>query len=140
MTARALGPVAADEARRRLADAATPLPREETPLAEAAGRVLADPLIAAEDLPDAARSAMDGYAVRASDLAGGPVRLRLAGAVLIGEPPPARPLGPGEAMAIPTGGHLPQGADAVVMVEQATLEGESAVVVAAPVEAGRHVI
>jgi molybdopterin molybdotransferase len=139
MTAGALRPIPADEARRRLAAAAAPLPREEVPLAAAAGRVLADPVVAGEDLPDAPRSAMDGFAVRAADVTAAPVRLRLAGAVLIGEPAP-RGVGPGEAMAIPTGGHLPPGADAVVMVEQATAEAGEVVVVAARVEPGRNVI
>jgi molybdopterin molybdotransferase len=142
MSPRAPRPIPAAEARDLLAQAVAPVAGEQIPIERAAGRVLSRPVTAAGDLPEFARSAMDGYAVRAADLlaaaASRPVRLALVGAVLVGERP-ARPLGPGEAMAIPTGGHLPDGADAVVMVEHAEADRGAVLVRHAP-DPGRHVI
>jgi len=101
----------------------TPLGVESVPLCQAAGRVLAHALPAPEDLPQTARACMDGYALRARDTFGGTetnpayvdcvADLRIdwsadAGAVR---------LSPGQCARIPTGGSLPPGADAVVMVE-----------------------
>jgi len=95
-------------------------PAEEVALGEALGRVTARPVVCAEPLPPFPRSVVDGYAVRAADTAGAgegaPAYLTIAGEVRMGETPP-RPLAPGEAMWVPTGGMLPDGADAVVMVE-----------------------
>ena len=137
-----LRPVPAADARRILESAGQVISPEVVDLGDAAGRVLAGSLVATEDLPAFPRSAMDGFAVRAADVAGAteaaPVRLALAGAVEMGARP-ARSVGPGQAMAIPTGGHLPDGADAVVMVEQVEVEGGAAVV-RASVPAGRNVI
>jgi molybdopterin molybdotransferase len=137
-----LRPVPAVEARRIL-DGAAPLEgREQVSLAQAAGRVLADPLVAEEDLPAFARSAVDGYALRAADIAAAreesPVWLTVVGAVEVGALP-ARPLGAGEAMAIPTGGSLPAGADAVVMVEH-VVGGAAGVSLRSPLLAGRNVV
>jgi molybdopterin molybdotransferase len=96
----------------------------ERETAEAFGMVLAEPLVAAEDLPLLHRSCVDGYAVRAADTFGAsesnPTYLELAFAVDI-ETPSDAALEPGTCARITTGGCLPQGADAVVMVEQ-TLE------------------
>src|SRR5690349_4702392 len=90
-----------------------PLPAEAVPLAEAAGRVLAELATAAVDLPPFRSSAMDGYALRAADTPGTlPVVFRVAA----GSPAP-RALAPGEAMGIATGGLVPAGADAVVQHE-----------------------
>jgi molybdopterin molybdotransferase len=137
-----LQPVSAVEARRILEGAGRVVGTEVVDLAEAAGRVLADALLAGEDLPAFPRSAMDGFALRAADVAGAsaaaPVWLTLAGAVEMGTRPAAE-VGPGQAMAIPTGGHLPDGADAVVMVEQ-TETRAGRVGVRGPVAAGRNVI
>jgi molybdopterin molybdotransferase len=129
-------PVSADQARERLARATQVTAPEEVALEGALGRVLAGPVVANEDLPAFPRSAMDGYAVRSADLVWGG-RLSLIGGVVMGERP-SLALGPGQAMAIPTGGHLPDGADAVVPVEQASEDGGGVVVPA--VEAGRHVM
>lgn len=94
--------------------------REEVELAAGGGRVLAAPLTAPEDLPAFPRASMDGYAVRAADTFGAgpglPQYLQIGGEVAMGAAP-ARALGPGEALRIATGGMLPAGADAVVMVE-----------------------
>ncbi len=122
----------------------TPLTRvERLPLAEAVGRVTAEELRAAEPVPAFARSLMDGFAVRAREVAAAretsPQVLELAGEVRMGQPPPG-PLPPGQAMAIPTGGMLPEGADAVVMVEHTRPLGGSAVEICRAVASGEHVL
>ncbi len=98
-----------------------PLPPVPMTTAEAAGRVLAAPVAATEDVPQFANTAMDGYAVRAADLAAAgedaPVVLPVVGEVAAGHPAP-RPLRAGEAMRIFTGAPVPDGADAIVMVER----------------------
>ena len=86
---------------------------EPVPVDEAAGRVLAEDAAAAVDLPPFASSAMDGYALRAADTPG---RLPVVARIAAGRPAP-RALAPGEAMAIATGGVVPEGADAVVPIE-----------------------
>jgi molybdopterin molybdotransferase len=97
-----------------------PLGTEEVAVAQAAGRVLAAPILAAEDMPHFHRSSMDGYAVRAEDTFGAsasqPGYLRLAGTVEMGEEA-TYPLERGRAVRISTGGMLPPGANAVVMIE-----------------------
>lgn len=108
-----------DEARRALQRFA-PLGTEEIAVSNAASRVLAEPIHAAEDMPHFHRSSMDGYAVRAEDTfgasAGQPGYLRLAGTIEMGEEA-ARAIEPAQAWRISTGGMLPPGANAVVMVE-----------------------
>lgn len=124
--------VTVDEALRRVETLlpALAMPGEErVPLDEALGRVLSRPVEAAAPLPGFERSTVDGYAVRAADVAAAtvqaPRRLRLVGAVAMGEP--ARiPVGPGEAVEVPTGGMLPPGADAVVMYEATRRLGPAA--------------
>lgn len=106
----------------------------------AAGCVLAEAVVATEDVPPFANSAMDGYAIRAADVAaaaaGRPVTLRVAGEVPAGGVPD-RPVGPGEAIRIMTGAPLPPGADAVVMVER-TRPGDGTVEVLEAVPVGTH--
>jgi molybdopterin molybdotransferase len=89
-------------------------------LAHAQGRVPAEPVLAPHDLPGFARSTVDGYAVRAADTYGAseglPSYLEVTGAVAMGQAPESA-VAPGAAMAMPTGGVIPEGADAVVMVE-----------------------
>jgi molybdopterin molybdotransferase len=101
----------------------TPLPSEWVHLGAAHGRVLAEDLVATRDQPPHAISAMDGYAVRAADLAGGGATLRLVGAAPAGGAFEGA-IGPGEAVRIFTGGPLPAGADAIALQENATAEGE----------------
>jgi molybdopterin molybdotransferase len=95
-------------------------PAETVALDAAHGRVPAEPVAAPADLPGFARSTVDGYAVRAADTYGAseglPSYLDVAGAVAMGRAPEVS-VAPGVAVAIPTGGVLPPGADAVVMVE-----------------------
>lgn len=117
--------VSEEEARRRFAAAFTPRPlgAETVPLAAALGRVLAEDVIAGVDVPGFDRSIVDGFAVRAADTLGAsevaPVRLRLNPEVLACGHPPALTVEPGTASVIATGGMMPRGADAVVMVEHA---------------------
>jgi molybdopterin molybdotransferase len=96
-------------------------PLEEIPAEQAAGRALAEDVAADRDTPALARSVRDGYAVRSADVPG---ELRLTGEVRAGERFDGR-VGPGEAVEIMTGAPLPQGADAVVMVEHVTRAGGS---------------
>ncbi len=119
-----------------------PLAVEKVGAREAVGRVCARDLAAPDDLPGFDRSSMDGYAVRAADTFGAseglPAYLELKGEVLMGSQP-SGVAGPGEALAISTGGVLPGGTDAVVMVEQTQLEG-TMVEVSRPVAPGENVI
>jgi molybdopterin molybdotransferase len=102
-----------EEAQRLILERARPLPPETVRLAEAGGRVLAEPMRAAVDLPPFASSAMDGFAVRSEDTPGTlPVVAHIAAGA-----PATRPLGAGAAMAISTGGVVPEGADAVIPIE-----------------------
>ncbi|MDI6710197.1 MAG: molybdopterin molybdotransferase MoeA [Bacillota bacterium] len=93
---------------------------ETVGLREAFGRILAEDVTAADDVPGFDRATMDGFAVRARDTFGAseglPAYLQVTGEVLMGHPP-AGELAPGQAFRIATGGMLPDGADAVVMVE-----------------------
>src|SRR3954454_15347585 len=91
-------------------DRPRPLAAEAMPLAEAAGRFLAEPARAVVDLPPFRNSAMDGYALRSEDTPG---RLPIGFRIAAGTPAP-RPLEAGEAMGIATGGLVPEGADAVI--------------------------
>jgi molybdopterin molybdotransferase len=125
------------EARARVLQDARPLPPEETALSAAHGRVLAADLAARRTQPPAAVSAMDGYAVRAADVAAAPARLKLIGEVAAGHPFDRR-VGPGEAARIFTGGVLPAGADTVVVQEITARDGD-AVVVQKTSAQGRHI-
>jgi molybdopterin molybdotransferase len=97
----------------------TTTPVEDSPLREAAGRVLAEDVAADRDSPALARSVRDGYAVRAVDLPG---QLEIIGEVRAGERF-AGFVGPGQAVEIMTGAPIPLGADAVVMIEHTRREG-----------------
>ena len=113
-----------DEARTMILAGVARLGDERVPLADAAGRVCAERLVAERPQPPFDQSAMDGYAVRLADLDGaGPFRLPVGPAESrAGRPAPA--LEPGTACRIFTGAELPRGADAVVMQEEVTREGD----------------
>ena len=111
--------VALGEARAYALDACTALTPRSVPLAEALGRVAAEPVIAVEAIPPFDNSAMDGFAVRAADTRQAPVTLPVVGTMAAGDEPTTA-LQPGQAMRIMTGAALPAGADAVVMVERTT--------------------
>src|SRR5205085_5286833 len=106
--------ISVEEARARLLAPLEPLPPEQISLADAVGRVLAEDLASRRTQPPFAVSAMDGYAVRAADVARIPATLRIiaeipAGAAFGGT------LQPGEAARIFTGAPLPEGADTIVI-------------------------
>jgi molybdopterin molybdotransferase len=109
-----------------LADAA-PLPAEPAALVDACGRVLADDLKALRTQPPADVSAMDGYAVRAADVATVPARLTVIGEIAAGRPFD-REVGSGEAARIFTGGVMPAGADTVVIQEVTGRQGDTVAV------------
>ncbi len=110
-----------DEALALVAEAAKPLDIESVTLAEAYGRTLAVPVVAAVDAPPRDVSAMDGYAVREADLPG---RLPVAGAAFPGDLTVA--LAPGTCLRIFTGGPVPEGADRIVIQEDVTRDGDVA--------------
>jgi len=122
------------DARQAVLAAIVRLPSEPVPVGIALGRTLAAPLAAAADVPPFGNSAMDGFAVR-HDASSGP--LAIVGEARAGRPA-ATAVGPGEAIRISTGAPLPDGADAVVRVED-TAESDGRVTVAVPVPAGRNV-
>ena len=101
------------DAQARVLARVEPLGTEAVAVGEAAGRFLAGDALAAVDLPPFPSSAMDGFALRASDTPG---RLPVVARIAAGVPAP-RPLRDGEAMAIATGGVVPEGADVVVPIE-----------------------
>jgi len=115
--------ISVSEAQRLVLERAHRLDAERVPVERAAGRVLAEPASALVDLPPFPSSAMDGFAVRAGEApvgAGLPVVARIAAGS-----PSDRPLGQGEAMAISTGGAVPEGADAVIPLELVEDAGDS---------------
>jgi molybdopterin molybdotransferase len=123
-----------EEALREILSRVLPLSGELVPLAVAPGRVLAEAARSAIDLPPFASSAMDGFAVRADDTPG---RLPVVERIAAGRPA-TRGLAAGEAMAIATGGVVPEGADAVVPIEHVVEDGD-AIEVASRLERGSHV-
>jgi molybdopterin molybdotransferase len=116
---------------------------ETIPLGETNGRVLADDVTADLDLPGFSRSTMDGFAVPAASTFGAseanPAYLEIVGAVAMGETPPFS-VSAGQAVRIATGGMLPPGADAVVMVEHTDILDETTIEVYKSVAPGQHMI
>jgi molybdenum cofactor synthesis domain-containing protein len=131
-----------DDAREAILAAVPRLPVVRCGLGEAVGLVLAADVVTDEAVPPFANSAMDGYALRAADVAGAtdaaPVRLRVVGELPAGRAPTV-PVGPGEAIRIMTGAPMPDGADAVVMVERTERDGDDGVLVAHAAHPGDHV-
>ncbi len=131
-----------DQARAR-AGRFAPVGTERVPLSAGLGRVLAADLVAEEDLPGFPRSTMDGYAVCARSTFGAspsaPALLTVTGAVEMGRPA-REAVGPGQAVRILTGGMVPPGADAVVMVEHTEPVDETAIEVTRAVAPGENVI
>ncbi len=126
-----------EEAERRITARFSPVPTEVVPLPDALGRALAEDVAARITQPPTAVSAMDGYAVRAADVARVPATL-----IRIGEAPAGTPfigkVGAGETVRIFTGGPLPDGADAVVMQENAEVDGDR-ITVREPASPGQFV-
>ena len=123
-----------DEAQERVLEQARPLHAESVSVAEAGGRVTAEDVRALVDLPPFASSAMDGFAVRTSDLPG---TLRIVGESAAGRPYDAR-VEPGCAVVISTGAVVPEAADAVVPVET-VVKKENAVDISHPVAPAAHI-
>jgi molybdopterin molybdotransferase/putative molybdopterin biosynthesis protein len=119
--------VSAEEARARLAQHVdlAPLPAERIALAASLGRVLAHDVISPIDVPPFDRSNVDGFALRAADTMSAndasPIRLRLNAEVVVCGHAPTSGVEPATATTIATGGVVPRGADAIVMVEQTEL-------------------
>ena len=120
-TATKLIPVA--EAQRLVLERTHRLDAERVPVERAAGRVLAEPASAVTDLPPFPSSAMDGFAVRADEVQPG-ARLPVVARIAAGAPAD-RDLAPGEAMAISTGGAVPEGADTVIPLELVEDSGDA---------------
>lgn len=129
--------IAVADALARVLEHAEPLPSVTVPLTEAHGGVLAADITALRTQPPADVSAMDGYAVRAADVASASATLTVIGEVAAGRPFPET-IGPGQAARIFTGGVLPNGSDTIVIQEQTTRDGDTVVINTAS-DAGRHV-
>jgi molybdopterin molybdotransferase len=114
-----------------------PTEAERVTLTGAANRVLAENAIARVTQPPAAVSAMDGYAVRAADVATAPVELKVSGAAPAGHPH-VGVVSPGEAVRIFTGGAVPQGADSIIVQEDTERLGDI-VRINVVAKAGRHI-
>lgn len=120
------------EARTKVTESLVPIGVEQVVLADAVGRSLGDDLFGVRSMPGETNSAMDGYAVRASDGAGPlPVTMTIPAGVMPG------PLAPGRAARIFTGAPVPEGADAIVIQEDAVRDGDLVRFTAPPV-AGEH--
>ena len=115
--------ISVEEARQRLLASLKPLGIEQVALSDATGRVLAEPVAARRTQPPWPVSAMDGYAVRAADVARVPVQLRVIGSVPAGQAYDGK-VGRGEAVRIFTGAPVPEGADAIVIQEDTERRGE----------------
>jgi molybdopterin molybdotransferase len=126
-----------EEARARILAALEPLAPETVALSQAHGRALAEDLVARVTQPPSAVSAMDGYAARAADVARVPVVLRRVGEAPAGGAYEGT-VGPGECVRIFTGGPVPAGADAIVLQENTTVDGER-ITVTETAAAGKHI-
>lgn len=135
--------ISLDEARRRLQAAVNPITRTESiALASANGRIAAQDVTSPIDVPPFARSAMDGYALVAGDVADAtrsqPARLRIVEHIYTGQTP-THAIGRGTCAEIATGAPLPERADAVVMVEHTAKDGDAAVLVFAAATPGQNI-
>jgi molybdopterin molybdotransferase len=133
-----------EDARRVVEDHAShilPGGHETVDLLHAAGRILGEPIAADRDIPPFPRSTRDGYAVRSADLAQLPAKLEVIGEIKAGPQPKSAPsaLDQGETFSIMTGAPVPQGADAVVMVEHTSLQNER-VIITKGIAAGENIV
>lgn len=129
--------VAVDEALRIVLDKTEVLDTEAVELGDGLGRVLGEDVCSDLEMPPFDRAMMDGYAVRAADVAQAPVRLRVAGQVRAGQLPDLA-LQPGQAVQVMTGAPVPAGADAVQQLEKTRAEADAVDVLAA-VEPGQNI-
>ncbi len=129
--------ITVEQALAHVEDQARALPAAERPLIECRGRLLAEHVLATEDAPPFDKSLVDGYAIRAGDLADDPF-LNLGETIFAGRTP-SRPLGPREAAVIMTGAPMPALADAVVMHEESE-ESNGRVRFRNPVRRGQNLL
>jgi len=119
------------------------MPMEMVPVDDAVGRVAAVDVISPENVPGFARSTMDGYAVRAESTfaatTDSPVTLKVVGRVPMGRPPDFT-ISAGEAASVGTGGMMPEGVDATIMLEHVDMLDRQTIVVSKPVAPGENVI
>lgn len=115
--------ISVEEALSRLLALLAPVGTEQISIADAFGRVLAEDVVARRTQPPSALSAMDGYAVRAADVASVPARLRVVGHVPAGQSHAGK-VGKGEAVRVFTGAPLPEGTDAIVIQEDTQRESD----------------
>ncbi|HEX3394253.1 MAG TPA: gephyrin-like molybdotransferase Glp [Acidimicrobiales bacterium] len=128
-----------EEARSHILRACPGLGARSLRLQDALGCVAAEVVVAGEDVPPFANTAMDGYAVRAADTENAPVRLHVVATLAAGSTPDTE-VGPGQAVRIMTGAPMPLGADAVVMVERTRpVDDGAGVVIEATAGPGDHV-
>ena len=132
--ARVAGLLTIEDAQGLILERVRQLPAEMVALEDATGRVLAEPAVARVDLPPFPSSAMDGFAIRSADV---PATLPVVARIAAGKPADRR-LEAGEAMAIATGGAVPDGADAVVPIES-VVEKDNTIFVEEAIDPGRHV-
>ncbi|MEK6655044.1 MAG: molybdopterin molybdotransferase MoeA, partial [Thermodesulfobacteriota bacterium] len=118
--------ISVEEALKRILDSISPLGLEKVNILDALGRVIGEDIHAGRDIPPKDNSAMDGYALRAEDTRGTsaerPVRFEVVEEIPAGTVPQKR-IGPGQAARIMTGAPIPEGADAVVRMEDTRKEG-----------------
>jgi molybdopterin molybdotransferase len=136
MNGKGLLPVA--EAQQRIADALSPLPAEQISLSQGLGRILAQDVVSRRSQPPMAVSAMDGYAVRAGDVASLPAELKVIGYAPAGHAFDGT-VGPGEAVRIFTGAPVPDGADTIVIQENAEQTDDTVRVIDGDAPVGRFV-
>ena len=123
-----------------------PLSVENVPHFQSLGHILAEDVVSSENVPGFARSTMDGYAVRSRDTNGAsesmPTFLTVKGEVVMGKAPEgeAACIAPGECVYVPTGGMIPEGADAVVMVEYCEAFTEDSIAVYTSAACGNHLV
>ena len=124
-------------------EAGSVLEVETISLVKALGRVLAEDVVSEEEIPGFNRSVVDGYAVKALETAGCsdsmPVFLEVVGEVEMGQAPPCK-LESGQCMYVPTGGMIPEGADAVAMVEHCQPFGINQMAVYSPLSYGKNMV
>lgn len=122
--------ITVDEALEHLFKLVTPMPEEDVPLAEAAGRVLARDAVARRDQPPFAASAMDGYALKAGEARAG-ATFNVIGEAAAGHAHDGT-VGPGQAVRIFTGAPVPPGADRVIIQEDVTRDGDRITLTVSP--------
>lgn len=127
-----------NDAVEQIAASVAPLGIEDVPLSEALGRTLATPLAATRTQPPFPASAMDGYAVRAADTESPTSELKIIGVAAAGHGFHGT-VGPGQAVRLSTGAPMPEGADAVLIKENAATVGDHAISATEPAVSGRHI-